>query len=237
MSERNHTSRWNHVFVILFIGVIAVNVYFWYGKYHADLQTSHDQGFLVGYTEGNQTGYDLGYYGGNQSGYLLGYDAGRISGYQHGYNAGNASGYQTGYAAGHSAGYAVGYDAGYLQGVDAAAGTGYVLRDPTYTEAIHFIAADPTDTNEYTDTYQCRHFAADVVNHAFDAGFESGYVYVGFPEGAHAIICFNTTDSGLLFIEPQDDAVVQVVVGQPYWDRTKYHPAYDDTVVEYLIIW
>jgi hypothetical protein len=225
MSEENHTRRWNRVLAILFLGLIAANAYFWYGKYPVDLQTSHDYGFLMGYTEGNQTGYDLGYRGGNYSGYLLGYDAG------------NASGHQTGYTAGHSAGYTAGYEAGYLQGVDDVAETGYVLRDPTYAEAINFIAADNTDTNAYTDTYQCRHFAADVVNNAFDAGYASGYVYVGFHDGAHAIVCFNTTDSGLIFIEPQDDAVVQVVVGQPYWDRTHYHPSYDDTVVEYLIIW
>jgi hypothetical protein len=223
--QSNHGGRWKIVAILLFVGVVAVNIYVWQGKYPVDLQTRYEAGFRIGYSEGNQTGYDRGYQQGNQSGYMIGY------------TTGNEAGYQTGLTTGLSDGYDAGYDAGYLQGVDDGAGHGYVIRDPTLGEALHFLAMDPTDTNEYTDTYQCRHFTADVKNHAFEAGYRCGYVYIGFQDGAHAIICFETIDEGVIFIEPQDDSIVQVIVGQPYWDRTKYNPTYNDTIVEYVITW
>lgn len=221
----SHAGRWKIVVFLLVVGIVAVNVYVWQAKYPVDLQTQYDAGFRIGYSEGNQTGYDQGHQQGNQSGYTVGY------------TTGNGAGYQTGYITGLSDGYDAGFDAGYLQGIDDGAGHGYVIRDPTLREALHFLTTDPTDSNEYTDTYQCRHFTADVKNHAFEAGYRCGYVYIGFQDGAHAIICFETIDEGLIFIEPQDDSVVQVIVGQTYWDRTKYNPTYNDTIMEYVITW
>jgi hypothetical protein len=77
-----------------------------------------------------------------------------------------------------------------------------------------------------------------VKSHTFNEGYLCGFVYVEFLEGAHATVCFNTTDHGLIFIEPQDDEIVNLTIGQQYWDRTKYSPPdYDDTVVNFTTIW
>ena len=43
-----------------------------------------------------------------------------------------------------------------------------------------------------------------------------GFVYLIFVDGAHAITCFNTIDHGLIYIEPQNDEVVTVGIGQQY---------------------
>lgn len=162
--------------------------------------------------------------------------------YSFGYNAGsNASfntGYDLGYAQGYASGNLSGYELGYLNGVIDGAGTGYNIRDPTYREMLNFIASDKTDENEYSENYTCFHFTADVKSHAFDEGYRCGFVYILFPDSAHAIVCFNTTDQGLIFIEPQSDEIVTLTIGQPYWDRAKYEPPdYDDTVISFTIIW
>jgi hypothetical protein len=113
-------------------------------------------------------------------------------------------------------------------------------RDPTYREALQFILSDKTNLNQYHEgTYTCANFAVDVENNAVKSGYKCGYVIVFFPDGeSHAIDCFNTTDRGLIFIEPQTDAVVTLNLGQPYWNRSQYGPQnYDDTVARLSIDW
>lgn len=162
--------------------------------------------------------------------------------YSFGYNNGSTTsydlGYNEGYFNGNLTGYEFGYGNGYLKGVIDGAGTGYNIRDPTYQEMLNFIAWDKTDENEYSENYTCRHFTADVKNHAFEAGYRCGYVSIEFPDIGHAIVCFNTTDHGIIFIEPQNDEIVTLTIGQPYWDRTKYEPPdYNDTIINFTIIW
>lgn len=209
---------------------------------NASFNTGYELGYGQGYINGNLSGYEQGYRNGNLSGYVLGFQYGNLSGYSLGYNFGYADGHFTGYELGfkngNSSGYVLGYNDGYLKGVIDGAGTGYNIRDPTYQEMINFIALDRTDENEYSENYTCFHFTADVKNHAFNEGYRCGFVYIRFPDSAHAIVCFNTTDHGLIFIEPQSDEIVTLTIGQPYWDRTKYLPPdYDDTIISFTIIW
>jgi len=113
------------------------------------------------------------------------------------------------------------------------------IHDPTYKEVLNFIALDQTDKNTFnTENYTCLNFAVDVRNHALLRGYRCGLVYVVFPSSSHAIVCFNTTDQGLIYIEPQNDAIVELKVGQPYWDRTEYSPPfYDDRIIYIAIVW
>lgn len=113
------------------------------------------------------------------------------------------------------------------------------LRDPTYQETLQFIRSDLTDENEYKEgVYTCTNFATDFRNNALKTGYRCGYVLVFSPDWNHALNCFNTTDYGLIFVEPQDDEIITLTIGQPYWDRTKYaSPSYNDTVTSFLITW
>lgn len=114
------------------------------------------------------------------------------------------------------------------------------LRNPAYHEVLQLVASDRTELNTYAEgSYACAKFAADFKSNAVKAGYNCGYVFVLFPDGkSHALNAFNTTDRGLVFIEPQSDAVVSLNIGQPYWDRTKLSaPDYDDTVTGYTIDW
>ena len=176
--------------------------------------------------------------------YGVGYDSGSknasVSSYNVGFNNGNTSGYSLGYDAGVQTGNVSGYDLGYTEGLSDGAGHGFTVRDPTYQEMLNFITSDQTDKHQYTvPTYVCWNFAADVKNNAFTEGYRCGLVVISFADSSagHSVICFKTIDHGLIFIEPQDDAIASLVIGQHYWDRAKYAPTYDDTIVSFTIVW
>ena len=79
-----------------------------------------------------------------------------------------------------------------------------------------FIQIDTTDLLSYSDNYVCFDFCHDILENAFDQGYKAGLVYLKFEDAAHTIICFDTTDEGLLFVEPQTDDIVTVQVGSAY---------------------
>jgi peptidoglycan hydrolase CwlO-like protein len=136
--------------------------------------------------------------------------------------------FNLGYAEGESEGYQLGYDEGYVQGVEDGAGSGWYIRDPTYDEAIDFINSDETDENEYTTDYVCYDFTADFNSNAFQTGYRCGFVYIEFTDSAHAIACFNTTDRGIIYLEPQNDEIVTLTIGQSYLGYI---------IVDFGIIW
>jgi len=127
--------------------------------------------------------------------------------------------YNLGYDEGESDGYEFGYDEGYFQCVEDLTQTGWYIRDPTYEEAVAFINSDKTDENMYTDNYVCYDFTADFEDNAAQMGYRCGFVYIEFSDGAHAIACFNTTDNGIIYVEPQNDEIVSLAIGQTYLDH------------------
>lgn len=114
-----------------------------------------------------------------------------------------------------------------------------VLRDPTYQEAVGFVASDLTDQRPYDRSSACVAFAKEFRSNANQAGLNCAYVVVYFPEGySHALNAFNTIDRGLVFVEPQSDEMFSLVVGGPYWNRARYvAPEYNDTVMSYRLEW
>jgi len=204
----------------------------------------YSEGFEVGKAVGDSDGYTRGYSAGSSSGYNNGYTDGLAAApkpsqapdrYNEGYDAGVVSGknqgYNDGYSKGTSDGFNSGYSVGYINGTKDGAGTGYNIRDPTYNEMINFITVDQTDKNVYTpSTYTCFHFSQDVLANAFNRGIKAGLVYIEFTDSAHAIIAFNTTDKGLIYIEPQTDIQETLQIGQTY-SNTQY------IIKNYVIIW
>ena len=144
-------------------------------------------------------------------------------------------GYTFGQVSGYNSGYELGYDQGALQG----AGSGYDLRNPTYSELKRFLREDNTDENEYVDgVYTCSNFAADLNNNAEEKGFRAAYVYIEYPDAAHSLAAFETVDRGLVFIEPQSDDEVMVAVGISFSEANGYSkPDYDDTIIRFVIAW
>jgi hypothetical protein len=144
--------------------------------------------------------------------------------------------YNIGYIRGDSSGY----DEGYSNGVITGAGTGYDLRDPTYSEMNRFLGEDDTDQNEYIEgSYSCTDFAASLNNNAVDLGYNTAYVHISYADGTgHAINAFETVDKGLIFIEPQFDDEVQIAIGSSYAEQNGYKAAgHDDTITRYVLVW
>lgn len=130
------------------------------------------------------------------------------------------------------------YNIGYIQGIEDGVGIGYNIRDPTYSEVILFIEQDRTDEYEYDkDEFNCQDFSATVKWNAFNEGYRCFYVSIEFPEGAHAIVGFNTTDQGFVYIEPQYDKIVTLQTGNRYSELNGFEtPDYDDTIMSIGLI-
>jgi len=103
------------------------------------------------------------------------------------------------------------------------------LKNPTFQEVMDFILRDPTNNNDFAlNQYECRHFATDVNNNAEAEGLRCAFVLLCFDQGQHAVVAFDTTDRGLVYIEPQTDTPIQPEVGGYYQGKE---------IKEILIAW
>jgi len=125
-------------------------------------------------------------------------------------------------------------------------GYGYVLRDPSYQEMKDFLDRDKTSEQEYVESeYICVDFTAAVKANAAKEGIRCAYVSIEYRGGSgHAIVAFDTTDEGLVFIEPQFDWEVEPEIGKLYYQCVRpplghyiAKPDYDDTITRIIVIW
>ena len=164
--------------------------------------------------------------------YTYGYQIGHEASYNQGYDQGKGEGYQSGYQSG--------FEAGYKPSLEQEKSSEYTLRNPTYQEMKAFLAQDTTNLGKYaTDEYVCVDFSAAVNNNAEKNGIRCAIVDIFYPEGyGHTIVAFETTDKGLIFIEPQFDHEVKLIVGKSYSQTNGFTLApRDDTINRFLIIW
>ena len=226
--------KWINIIIsLVIIGVIFVGGFYIYNEVY-------DRAYAIGEAEGYEAGSAVGYISGKQEGYEEGEGVG--------YSSGKADGYAEGEAVGYSAGETDGYEEGYADGVEATLGHGYILRDPTYAEAVAFLRKDKTDENEYIEdtygVYVCSHFVQDVCNNAENEGIRCAFVELRYLESAHAIIAFDTIDNGLVYFEAMTDEVTNPIIGKRYYQCIEPEPGYyyekpsfDDTIMDILVIW
>ena len=126
------------------------------------------------------------------------------------------------------------------------AGYGYVLRDPSYQEMKAFLTQDETSEQEYLrNEYICVDFAANVKANAAEEGIRCAYVVIEYlGTTGHAIVAFDTTDRGLVYVEPQFDWDVEPEIGRRYYQcvvpppgQYMVEPDYDDTIARIVAIW
>jgi len=97
-----------------------------------------------------------------------------------------------------------------------------VFNPITWDELNQFLARDHTNWNEYlVGEYVCMEFAVDLALNASREGIKSWIVVVEFlgSSEAHAFVGFETSDHGLVYIEPQTD--------NPYWHMQVGDPLCD----------
>jgi hypothetical protein len=96
-----------------------------------------------------------------------------------------------------------------------------------------FVRQDKTNEHLYIENYTCWQFASDLKHNAFEKGLLCGLVYIRFTTfRAHTINCFNTTDRGIIFIEPQNDELVNLDIGD---EGCSYYLGCP--VLYYTIVW
>ena len=182
----------------------------------------------VGYVEGNASGYLSGLVVGEEIGIDSGYETGYGDGSQDGY----LEGYSKGYSQGNTTGIEIGYETGFKEGLDLGAlgdyeGWGTFVRNPTHDEVLEFIEEDETDDIEYVvDEFECLDFCMMFRNNAFKKGYISYTVWIDW-EGqtsGHSIIGFNTTDRGMVYLDPMLDYFVDLGVGVDYWKDAVLSP-------------
>lgn len=126
----------------------------------------------------------------------------------------------------------------------------YSLRDPTYNEMLSFIRSDRTNEHIYSfPDYVCADFSRDTQYNAIRAGYRCGKVNLRFEggqsvmigntiyENGHTVICFETSDKGLVFIEPQHDDIVKIETGCSFSQLNNYVKAPNDFIESYSISW
>ena len=165
--------------------------------------------------------------------------------YEDSYDNGYAQTYDVGYQEAYGEAYDKGYDKGYEIGLETGSKAGVATRvelyNPTHKEMREFLARDKTDSNPFViGEYVCSDFAAQLNNNAEADGIRVAYVRIRSKEWGHAVVAFETADRGLIFIDPQSDRAVELVIGEPYpWylvgavSPTSYY----DPIVEIQIIW
>ena len=102
-----------------------------------------------------------------------------------------------------------------------------VVLKPTYEEMKDFLKEDKTDNKAWTkNEYMCCDFSADVIRNAKEKGILVHLVMLTYEDVSergynlqHCLVAFNTTDRGLIFIEPQTDGERKVEVGKIYSDN------------------
>jgi len=161
-------------------------------------------------------------------------------GHMYGYQKGHQAIYNEAYNQGKDEGYQAGYEAGYKPSPGQETSSEYALSNPTYQEMKTFLAQDTTDSKTYReDEYVCVDYAAALNNNAEAKGIRCAVVDIFHPGGyGHTIVAFETTDKGLIFIEPQFDNEVKLAIGTSYSQANNFTPApRDDTINRFVVIW
>ena len=101
----------------------------------------------------------------------------------------------------------------------ARQGGSFLLHDPSTAEMVSFLQNDSTSNNTYNDlNYTCSYFSRDVKNHAEFKGMRCAIVLLVFNQTlGHAMVGFNTSDNGFIYIEPQNDLPQNITKGGTYW--------------------
>ena len=161
--------------------------------------------------------------------------------YDNGYAQTYDVGYQEAYGEAYDKGYNRGYEIGLGTGPTERASTRVELYNPTYKEMKEFLARDKTDSNPFIrGEYVCSDFAAELNHNAEANGIRVAYVRIRAEKWGHALVAFETVDRGLIFIEPQSDREVELVIGEPFpWYLVDaISPlGYHDPLVEIQIVW
>lgn len=105
-----------------------------------------------------------------------------------------------------------------------------IYKSITWDELVQFLIDDHTNWREYDlETYNCMDYAIDLVTNAREQNLKAWMVGVYFydQENGHAFVAFETSDRGVVFVEPQgDNTYSNVAVGKTLCDDWGQYECY-----------
>jgi hypothetical protein len=111
------------------------------------------------------------------------------------------------------------YDRGYNDGMSSIKQSyDLMLKRPTYSQVLDFLSSDNTSQMQ---SGNCLDFSTRFRDNALARGLWSYVVILNWQSGTglhgwHALNAFDTTDKGLVYIEPSGDKIVTLKLGDDY---------------------
>jgi len=96
-----------------------------------------------------------------------------------------------------------------------------VNMNPTFSEVKRFIDTDDTDEMDWTDDFDCTEFSNTLISNMINEGkmFACTTELEFGDNRGHIIVAVNTSDTGLIYVEPQDDKIIYSInLGDNYCD-------------------
>ncbi len=111
---------------------------------------------------------------------------------------------------------------------------------PRYDEVIDFLKEDDTSKKRWTKEYDCTQFSHEVVRNAISSGIFACEVTIdidtksdGKIDAGHDIIAFNTTDAGIIYVEPQNDKRIYMSTGMNWCTFTNGGDCENNIIIKY----
>lgn len=83
------------------------------------------------------------------------------------------------------------------------------LMKPTLSELKEFLRKDKTDTIEWSTDFDCTEFSSLLVSRLRDKGYYACTTELELAhKGGHIIVAINIQDYGVVYVEPQNDAII-----------------------------
>jgi hypothetical protein len=99
------------------------------------------------------------------------------------------------------------------------------IKTPTLQILKDFIKEDDTDKMKYIEgKFECADFSYRFMMNFLRKGYFSCVSYIAFKDLAHAIVAVNTTDYGIVYVEPQKDIIIyDLKVGDDYCEKVDWN--------------
>jgi hypothetical protein len=98
------------------------------------------------------------------------------------------------------------------------------IKTPSLQILKDFIEEDDTDKMKYVEgKFECTDFSNRFVMNFLKKGYFSCVAYLESEDKAHAIVAVNTTDYGVVYVEPQYDKIIyDLEVGDNYCEKINF---------------
>jgi len=97
---------------------------------------------------------------------------------------------------------------------------------PSYKIVKQFMMKDDTDKLTWSDDFDCSEFSRRFIANFRKQGYFACVTELDFNDSAHDIVAINTSDKGIIFVEPQSDEIItqeELQVGVNYCDLVNWY--------------